>query len=197
MRARRVRALRGTAAAAIAVLFASTAHTLSGGGAPPLWLVAAITILAAPLCIALVGRRRSLPGLAVAVAVAQLALHAAFAAVGGAAPLVGYGPHQHALSPFDGALAIAAVDPAAAAMTLGHAAAALVTIVVLAWGERLLAAIAHGIRRLLRPAPPIVPARPTAAPLIASPCREFVAAAFLDCVRRRGPPARCAPALAH
>lgn len=182
-----MRALRGAAAALIAVLFASTAHTLSGGGAPPLWLVAAVTILATPVCIALVGRRRRLTTLAAAVAAAQLALHGAFAAVGDAAPAAG---HHHDMA----MLGAAAVDPAAATMTLGHALAALASLVVLAWGEALVAAVARGIRRLL-PLLLTVPApHPIALPRVGSARAHAPAPVFLVSVTRRGPPARLAPA---
>lgn len=192
MQARRVRVWRGTTAAAVAVLLASTAHTLSGGGAPPLWLVAAVVVLAAPLCVALVGRRRSVIRIAASVAVAQVALHAAFAAVGTTAPAALQGAHHH------GPLVLAGgtVDPAATTMTAGHALAALLTVVLLAWGERLLAALARGVRRLLRTqwtatALPVAPA-----PTSFSPRLTAVAATFLLCVIRRGPPAARVPNLA-
>lgn len=190
---RAVRALRGSASATIAVLFAATAHTLSGGAAPPPWLVVAVAVLAAPLCTLLVGRRRRLLGLAAAVTLAQFALHAAFAAVGDAVPLVG-GPHHH---PAGGVPALA---PAAhtmtlmETMTLGHALAAVVTTVVLAWGERVLAAIARGIRRLFarRAAPRAT--RPVGSVATLAP-RPMTTSVILLCLSVRGPPARPAPAL--
>lgn len=191
---RGLRALRGSAAAAIAVVLAATAHTLSGGEPPPPWLVVAVTILAAPLCTLLVGRRRSLAGLAAAVAAAQLALHGAFAAVGAAAPAMGATPdgtHHH------GALllpALAALDPAATTMGAGHALAAVATLAVLAWGEGLLAGVARGIRRLL--APPAMPALPR--PLGTRTVflsRRGAASALLHVVTRRGPPTPLATAV--
>lgn len=192
MTQRRVRALRGTAAAAVAVLFASTAHTLSGGDAPPLWLIVGVTILAAQLCIALVGRRRTLIGLGLAVAAAQLALHAAFAAVGAAAPAATRGPtldgHEHVMP----MLGVTAADPAAATMTLGHVLAALVTFVVLAWGEAVVAAIARGIRHVLARVPAHATTPPTTTPGLAPAPVHAPAPVFLACVTRRGPPARSA-----
>lgn len=191
---RRLRALRGTVAAAVAVLFASTAHTLSGGHAPPAWLVVAIVVLAAPLCVGLIGRRRTLPRLAATIGAAQLALHGAFAAIGDAAPAGGLGHAAHHHTP----LALDAstfADPAAATMTVGHAIAALATLVVLAWGEHLMVAIARGIRRLLRlPVAPMLPS--PHAPLPSAPATApHAAAVFLDCLSRRGPPTRPASAL--
>lgn len=187
---RRVRALRGSAAAAIAVLFASTAHTLAGGIAPPAWLVVSVTILAAPLCVALVGRRRSVVRLSAAVITAQVALHTAFAAIGSAAPAAMPAGHHHLLLPL-----VASVDPAAATMSAGHALAAVATIVTLGWGERMLAAIARGIRRLLTLAPQSAP-HPHAAPASFSAPPRAVAAVSGHSVSRRGPPARFAPSFA-
>ena len=198
--ARQARTLRGCAAAAIAVLLASTGHTLSGGGAPPLWLVVAVVLLAAPLCVALAGRRRSVPRIAASVILAQLALHAAFAATGPDAPMDGMGAvggfapaalshgHHQAL-----VLWVAgSVDPATTTMNAGHALAALLTVVLLAWGERLLAAIARGIRRLLRDAPSFTPSHPHRAPAPWSTRSTVTVPAFLLCVSRRGPPTRLA-----
>lgn len=196
MTRRQVRALRGAAAAAIAVLFASTAHTLSGGDAPPLWLIVGITILATPLCIALVGGRRSVPRLAAAVAVAQVALHAAFAAVGTAAPSAAAGHHHDVMLMSGPAVGPAgALDPAGA-MMFGHAVAALVTLLVLAWGERTMAAIANGVRRVLRRTAEPTAVRPLSAPAPSPTLRDDIAAAsFLTSVIRRGPPTHLASAL--
>ncbi|WP_448238646.1 hypothetical protein [Microbacterium paulum] len=199
---RGARAVRGTVAAGTAVLIAGTAHTLSGGGAPPAWLMVGIAILAAPLCMLLVGRRASRRGLAAAVAAAQLALHAAFAAVGSAAPTTGgvhdamaaHAAHTHLL-PFLTNTA-SALDPAASLMTLGHAVATLVTFAALAWGERLLAAVARGILRVLRPARAPRPARPASAPALFLPRHTAAEALFLHSVTRRGPPERFALAAA-
>lgn len=198
MRRRRLRALRGAAASAIAVLFASTAHTLSGGDAPPPWLVLAITLLAAPLCMALIGRRRSVVRLAASVGSAQVALHAAFAAVGSATPSVGLGApgHVHDTAAVLGMLGGMPADHATATMTFGHLLAAIATVAVLAWGERLAAAIARGIRRLLRLDPVTVALQPAAVPGAPIVRLGGIVAAFLECVTRRGPPARRAPALA-
>ena len=187
---RGIRALRGTAAAAIAVLVASTAHTLAGGVAPPAWLVVAVTILAAPLSVALVGRRRSVLRLSAAVVTAQVALHAAFAAIGSAAPASMPAGHHHLALPPD-----VSVDPAATTMSVGHALAAIVTIVILAWGERMLAAIARGIRRLLALAPHRLP-HPHEVPTSFLQTPRAIAAVALHSVSRRGPPARFAPSFA-
>ena len=190
---RGLRALRGSAAAAVAVLIASTAHTLSGGEAPPLWLALAVMILAAPVCVALIGshadRAGGLPRLGLAVAAAQLTLHTAFAAVGDQAPGVTRAGHHHTIDL--GAL-VAGDEPAAtvtATMIVGHAVAAVFTFVVLAWGERLAAVIARGIRRLLRRALPALRAR-TAAVAPTGHRAPHLTSRLVHCTRRRGPPLR-------
>ena len=177
---RGARAVRGTVAAGTAVLIAGTAHTLSGGGAPPAWLMVGIAILAAPLCMLLVGRRASRRGLAAApTAPTAGGAHDAMAA---------HAAHTHLL-PFLTNTA-SALDPAASLMTLGHAVATLVTFAALAWGERLLAAVARGILRVLRPARAPRPARPASAPALFLPRHTAAEALFLHSVTRRGPPER-------
>lgn len=197
VRQRRLRSLRGSGAALVAVLFAATAHTLAGGTPPPPWLVIAVTLLAAPACVALVGRRRSIVRLGAAVSAAQLALHAAFAAVGGATPTMAAGGHVHAfdLAAFTSG-AGAAVDPATATMTFGHALAGVVTWAVLAWGERAAAAVVRGIRRLLARPRGRMPAAPHGVDVTPARVPATLPAVFLSCVIRRGPPALTAPASA-
>lgn len=185
---RGARAVRGTVAAGTAVLIAGTAHTLSGGGAPPAWLMVGIAILAAPLCMLLVGRRASRRGLAAAVAAVGSAAPTAPTAGGAHDAMAAHAAHTHLL-PFLTNTA-SALDPAASLMTLGHAVAALVTFAALAWGERLLAAVARGILRVLRPARAPRPARPASAPALFLPRHTAAEALFLHSVTRRGPPER-------
>ncbi len=190
---RGLRALRGSAAAAIAVLIASTAHTLSGGDAPPFWLTFAVTILAAPVCVALVGshtrRTHALPRLGLAVAVAQLALHTAFAAVGGQGPAGARAGHHHAI---DLSALVTGGEPGAtvtATMLAGHVVAALFTFVALAWGERLAAVIARGVRRLLSRTAPTHRARSATVPPTGHRAPHLTSR-LVHCARRRGPPLR-------
>lgn len=176
---RGMRAMRGASAAAVATTIAAVAHTIGGADAPPAWLVAATLLLAAPLCVWLVGRRPSLTGTALAVAAAQGLLHAAFAAVGTAAPAAA-GHHTEAT--------LTTHAHGGPGMTVAHAIAAVVTIALLTRGERLLVALARGIRRLLplttftaRPAP-----APAAMPVAVAPPALIH---FLSALSRRGPPA--------
>lgn len=185
---RRVRALRGSAAATVATTVASTGHTIGGGDAPPLWLLLAVAVLASPLAVALVGRRRSLPRLAAAIAAAQVALHASFAAVG-ASVLETAGGHVHMSTPTLGTGPVATMTHLSADMLGGHIAAALVTIAALAYGERLLLMIAHGIRRLLARTGEVVPGDRPCIPRITHRTHTGATALFLSVLTRRGPPA--------
>jgi len=74
-------------------------------------------------------------------------------------------------------------------MIVGHIAAAIVTIAVVAYGERLLAMIARGLRRLLARSGDVVPADHPRIPTPAHRTHAGVAALFLSALTRRGPPA--------
>lgn len=180
-----MRVARGCTATAVATLIAATAHTLSGGGAPPFWLLVAATLLAAPLAVWLVGRTPALWRTATAVAASQALLHTAFAAIGTDAP-ASAARHDHGAVVLGAGSAVAALDPG---MVAGHALAALVTTALLAWGERMLRGIGRGLRRLLRRLPdgaaafPPVPAR--AVPL----SFPAILRVHLASLSRRGPPA--------
>lgn len=183
--ARQARALRGGAAVAVATVTAATAHTLSGGGAPPFWLLVAVVVLATPLGIALVGRRPALWRIALAVAASQALLHATFAAVGPAAPAMAVGHDHGALLPALGP-AVALADPA---MLAGHALAGLVTTALLAYGERMLRALGRGMRRVLRRASARIPVIAWPEPVPAPLFRTRLPRVDLDSLSRRGPPA--------
>ncbi len=188
---RRGRAVRGAAAAAVATTVAATAHTLSGGDAPPVWLLVAVTLLATPIAVLLTGRRPSLWRTTSVVAVSQLLLHLAFATVGTAGPAGGRHVHGAAVSLAgsggDGAGAVGALasDPL---MLAGHVAAAAVTVLLVSHGERALRAIAAGLRHVVertviawhRPAPLLR--------VIALPLGTARGAVALTSVSRRGPP---------
>lgn len=195
--ARRVRAARAGGASAVATITAAAAHTIGGGSAPGPWLVLAVALLAWPVSLLIVGARHSPARTALAVGGSQLLLHAAFAMVGDAAPVFeGAAAHHHAVVP----LATDATMPLGAPMILGvpmilgapmmagHALAAIVTAVAVCHGERMLRAVARGIRQLLRspiPAPVFaVGAEPVPA---AAPVRLRPRLVLSD-LSRRGPP---------
>ncbi|MFS0868001.1 hypothetical protein AB3M83_11800 [Microbacterium sp. 179-B 1A2 NHS] len=181
---RQLRAVRGGSAAVVAVLLAATSHTVSGGTAPPLWLLAAVTLLAWPLAVALIGRRPSAARTAAAVSAAQALLHTAFATVGSARPR-GLGAHVHGpltlASPGEGM----SID---VAMVAGHVLAAVVTTILLCTGEHLLRGIADGLRALL-PAVPMTLPFPAPAPRAATGVlRAAGPRVTLSGLSRRGPP---------
>lgn len=189
MTARQARALRGSAAAAIATLVAATAHTLSGGGAAHPLLIVSVAALAAPLAVWLAGHRGSWWRTALVVSAAQALFHVAFAAVGDARPLSA-GHTHHLAGAVTAAAAVPASPPLDPAMIAGHLAAALVTIVAVRRGEQLLRALGRGILRLVARAAVTLPV-PLALPSLL-PARSAVATprAHLHCsLSRRGPPA--------
>ncbi|GAA3189377.1 MULTISPECIES: hypothetical protein [Streptomyces] len=75
-----LRLLRAAVFTAVCVVLAATGHMAGSLASVPLWTLAAgcgvVLVVAAPLA----GRERSLPGIAAALTVGQLALHALFAA---------------------------------------------------------------------------------------------------------------------
>lgn len=189
---RRARAARGSLAASIATATAATAHTLSGGGAPPPWLLIAVTALAAPLAVWLAGRALSVWRTAAVVALSQSLLHVAFAAVGSSAAAgfaesgAGHAHHPVLLPALASPAATPSIDPP---MLLGHIVAAVVTVALLVHGERLARALGRGIRRMLAPvigriALPRAPRLRTLARR-----RTFSAPPFHTTLSRRGPPA--------
>ncbi len=170
----------------MATIVASTAHTLAGGDAPPLWLLIAVTLLAMPIAVAVTGRRPSLWRTTVVVGLSQVLLHVAFATVGSALPAsIG---HVHgalpALSPGVDAGALT-VDPV---MIAGHVLAAIVTVALVSRGERALRAIAAGLHRLVTRAL-AVPAASYDAPRPAVRATRMPASpTALASLSRRGPP---------
>ena len=185
---RRRRALRGGAAASAATILAATSHTLAGGGAPAWWLILGVIALSTPLAVWLVGRRPSLGGTTAAILTAQLVLHTAFATVGSASPQLASSAHHGttamAPGPITGHLHLDG------GMIAAHLIAAAATIFLVARGERLVVALARGVRRLLERAA-AVPVLSSSSPLViaAVAATPTPRAAFLSVWSRRGPPA--------
>lgn len=170
MHARRVRVLRGAAAASITVLVAATAHSVSGGACPP-WLAVAAVLLAMPVSVWLVGRRPSLWRTASVVLVGQALFHALFA-IAGSADATATLAHAHHATLAPAAHAVHTLTPG---MTAAHLIAAAVTVVALTRGESVLRTIAHGIRRAvdrLVDGPALLPDVPPAAATLSLPRRS-------------------------
>ncbi|NLP83752.1 hypothetical protein HF576_07825 [Microbacterium sp. CFH 90308] len=184
MSPRHVRAVRGTAAAAVATVVAATAHTLAGGGAPAPLLVAAVAILGSPFATALIGRRLSPWRVASAVLVSQVLFHVAFAITAGADPGATAGHHAHHLALPGTSAAVLPDGP----MTVGHVLAAIATVLALYFGERMLRALGRGIRSLFARARAIAP-RPPVPRLVATVPRPLPRLRIvLSGLSRRGPP---------
>ena len=196
MTARSLRAARGVAATAIATLLAAVSHTLGGGTAPSAVLILAVTLCAAPLATALVGRRPRLWRLASAVLLSQIAFHLAFSVLGdvGAAGTAMSG-HEHgstgpALLPADGVVGgTAAVFSGDPLMIGAHLGAALVSIAVLHRGEHALRALIALVVDLVarRLSVPVSTDRPVLRAAASTPARP-VRTPLTTSIRRRGPP---------
>lgn len=187
MTARHLRTLRGAAAAWVATVVAATSHTLAGGGAPAPALVVVIGILAWPVGIAIVGRRLSPWRVAAAVVASQALFHVAFAITAGTDPAAMSGHLHHA------AAAAGTGTPAAllldGPMIVGHLAAAAATVIGLYGGERMLRALARGIRLLLRrTVPPLPRTVEVVRGAVSGPGPALRPAALLSDLSRRGPP---------
>ena len=185
MTPRHVRALRGTAAAWVATVVAATAHTLAGGGAPSPALVAAVGILAAPVAVAVVGRRLVAWRLTATVLASQALFHVAFAVTADADPAALHGHHVTRLGSD-----LSAVVLPDAPMLAAHVLAAVATIAATYGGERMLRALGRGIRSMFSRAHGVAP-RPPMARLLARQmgARSVAARIVLSDLSRRGPPA--------
>ncbi|MDD7944943.1 hypothetical protein PUW79_09915 [Microbacterium sp. NE2HP2] len=182
---RRARALRGTASAAIATVFAATAHTISGGLAP-FWLIVVATLLAAPAAVWLAGRAPSAWRTCLVVLASQGLFHTFFSIAGSTDPTAPLG-HVHGGT-------LAALGPVAHThafgmnMTATHVVAAAVTVATLVVGERLVRLIHRGIRRFVRLMSPSVRARtPLLRPAVGS-TRVVPARRLRSSLSLRGPP---------
>ena len=127
MESRWARVARGWTAAAFAIVAAAVSHTLAGGSAPTPFALMVSLIIAGAVCTALTGRRLSRVRLAASVALSQALFHGLFSALG--TPVSAR--HQMGSMAMD----VTTGDHGAATMWLGHAAAALVTIVVFTYAE--------------------------------------------------------------
>lgn len=182
---RAARTARGTFGALAITLLAAASHALAGGDIS--WLSVAVgTLVALPLCVALAGRTGSLWRLGIAVGAAQFLYHWSFVGlgVGSSAGTVAHTPqalhaqHLGALSPVvpgagaSGSLSSGSgtavlgnqladyVATADAAMWLGHAVAAVLTVALLHSGERACLAIVCTVRGALPLVVPLIVALP-------------------------------------
>ncbi len=187
MTTRQVRAVRGAIGALVAVLLGAAAHTIGGGEAPSPAVVAAVALLAWPFAVLLAGRRLAGWRIVATVMVTQLLLHVAFTLVGhGTAAVASPAGHHGAVS-----LALLSGTTVApdAPMTAMHVAAAVSTVFVLYAGERMLRALARGIRlvfaRIDAVVAPLANRVPSATTTPVAAPSSFLP---LSSLSRRGPP---------
>lgn len=138
---RSARVVRGLAAALVSTLLAATFHGAAQGHAAPLMSISAAAAFAVPIATVLVGRRLSLPRLAAAVTASQALFHLMLSTgwdtVTSQVPTpAGHVMHGAAMTMPDAPLSASAhMDTR---MWFSHVVAAVVTTLVLAFGERLL-----------------------------------------------------------
>ncbi|TIH35563.1 hypothetical protein [Subtercola vilae] len=211
MTSRAARVLRGLISAGVSVFVAALSHVAAGGMAPGTVGLALALAVSSLVCVALAGKRLSLPRLALSVAFSQVALHLLFTVGAGSAALSPSEPmtgemagmsHGSALVSmlFDQSAAGAASIGAGSAMQpcswmwLAHAVAALVTIVALRRGELafwgLYNSAALRVRRFrqlvfVEPATPDARAVPHGT---RAPDHPLDLGVFLGSLRHRGPP---------
>jgi len=183
---RHVRALRGTAATFVATIIAATVHTLAGGGAPSPALVVAVIALGAPFGVALIGRGLSTWRLGAVVLAAQALFHVAFAVTAAADPAAAVTHAHHIAATLGGGPGMLIPD---APMLAGHVLGAIATVIGLRGGERMLRALARGIRSVFARVRPLArPATPPRRTIGAEPLLPRVRVPLAD-LSRRGPPA--------
>ena len=140
---------------------------------------------------AFAGRRLSAWRTGATVAVSQILLHFAFVLTAGADPTLSIGHDHHGPAALDPVMAasMSGLLPAPS-MLAAHLAAAAVTVAVLWWGERMLTALAGGIRTLFSRMREVVPPARAALPRVSfrRPAGRRAGVA-LSSLSRRGPPA--------
>ncbi|MCU1402492.1 MAG: hypothetical protein JWM70_816 [Microbacteriaceae bacterium] len=199
MTTRWARVARGGVAALLSVFVAAFSHVISGGTQPNSFAMVACLVLATLVCVALAGKRMSLPRLAVSVGFSQLLFHGIFSLWSAPAIPIDAGHH-----PTDGQMLMSVTTMPAPAgqvatdssMWLAHAIAAVITIAVLRYGEKafwgLLEIAQFWIGALIsRPTRGPLPSGMHPVPVAAVPTflpRDLVL--FLSSMRHRGPPLR-------
>lgn len=128
------RVSRGTVAAAVSLFLAAFFHSLAGGSLPGIAGIMLCVTFSIIVCTALVGRRLPLVRLGASIAASQAMYHWLFGSLGSTAVSTGVIGHVHDAPVDFGPLSTHAhTHPD---MFGAHSAAAIVTFVALAFGER-------------------------------------------------------------
>lgn len=198
MATRWARFTRGWLAAIFSTLAAAVSHTLAGAEAPGALALVMGLAFAVVVCVALTGKRLSLPRLAAAVVTSQFGFHTLFSTMGDlGTPVLGHvSGHVHSALAEVPHLTAMPMDAAAhhttALMWLGHAVAALATVVALRFGERAYWGLREGAGRVIRSlSRPIIAPVATAAETVVPTARPFAPRFFVilaASLAYRGPP---------
>ncbi|MGP3535283.1 hypothetical protein ACTU3I_10860 [Microbacterium sp. RD1] len=194
MSTRSTRAVRGAAFAAVATVTAATAHTLAGGGAPSPLFCAVLACLLLPVTTILAGRRIALWRTALTIGVAQAIFHTVFAVTGDLGTWQATGGHVHS-APAWIPHAAALLPTAGAPMIAAHAVAAVLTIAVVARGERVVRAVAAWLPRVLGRiggTPDVPESGPAGVAVLRTPAIRRLRP-LTGTVARRGPPSIPSP----
>jgi hypothetical protein len=191
------RTVRGLIAALVATFVAAVSHSTADGVPAPLIGILLALLFAAPVCIALAGRRLSWIRLSIAVGLSQVAFHGLLligVGSGSGSVTPGVGAHLHGTE-LAGALGSTAVDAGHAlhlqpAMWVAHAIAAVLTVLALGRGEQALRALLaltgwNLVARLLTASPTPAHRVPSARGVVVPVLRSHH---VLTVVSRRGPP---------
>jgi hypothetical protein len=197
MTTRWARFARGWLAAVFSTLLAAASHTLAGGASPSVVSLAVALSFSGIVCIALTGKTVSLPRLSAAVLLSQVTFHTLFSTMttpAGSALPASTGAHDH------GAAVVLLTGGTTGAhhsdgwMWLGHAAAALVTIVTLRYGEgafwRVRGIAALFVRTVFAAAPdvPLLPRIIRRPPVVGHLFIPRICAVLRSSLGLRGPP---------
>ena len=192
MQARRTRVTRGVLAAAVSTFAAAFSHSVAAREVPSVVALAAASVLAVVVCIALAGRATP-PRAAAAVVLSQAGFHTLFSLAPATTGTVASTHGSHSMVTLTTAAVAHVHEPADAAMWLGHVAAALVTILALVHGERIVAGTLDVLRLTVLALLGAISALPVRTPAQGMPGWlpvSSAATAFLpSSVRRRVPPA--------
>jgi hypothetical protein len=186
---------RGWTAAVFSTLVAAGSHAVAGGGSASLLALVVALAFAGVTCVALTGTRLSLLRVAASVALSQVAFHTVFSTIASAPGGTSVSrPHDHsqALSLDAGEASAAPSHHTDGWMWLGHAVAAVLTIIALRYGEgafwRLRSIAALFVRIVLVAVPALSP-RPRPRPVAAEPVFVALFCAFVrSSLGLRGPP---------
>ncbi|WP_349897138.1 hypothetical protein [Parafrigoribacterium soli] len=133
MATRWARVARGLVAAGLSLFVAAFCHIASGGLTPTLFALVSCFVISSFVCVALSGKRLSLPKLSASVVLSQFLFHSVFSLWTAAPSGFAHAGHVHgdvfAFTP------LSPVVPADAGMWFAHLAAAAVTIAALRRGE--------------------------------------------------------------